>query len=1044
MRLADDDRGRVPFALVGVVLLVSSATLATTVQVAGPGRVDTRAGDAVAAAQAASRTALHDAVQRAGRRAAARPLTAPGNSSWGRVVNDSTPYRDWLRIHTYLAARDALDGVAVGDGRVNASVSLPPVTDPESLRAAKRRVHLRPMANGSGRLAVRVENVTVTVRRDGRVVATETYTARVVASSPALALHDRVRRFERRADRGPLAGDGLGARLTARLHAVAWARGYAQYGGAPVLNVVANRHLALMTNGAILSLQRDVLGRSDRRGRAALARETARVGVADLIEPASEVGGGVVVGEFDPTAVPENVSAAGLSVAESAVRDDERVTVGLNRTADRALVRFVGGDDAPSLDAVLDDAYAADVRLSSRVVDAGSAVEREQPPPDGWTRTGATTLSTESRVEPANVSPPAAPADFHRLAAYGRLVVRERAVRERWQRGNRTRLVRAVHRDRYRVAVAVVGDHGVGGYAPDRPVRGAHRPGGPLDGRSYAPVRDAAVERLVASRGGPDRLARRAVAGSLDESSVRVDVPRPRGLRRWVYADLAALRDAVGNVSTRVERAELAGDATPTARLAARLRERRATLVDAPRTYDSAAERARVAARVAYLDRILARLDGQGDDTASLQNRLAGVLREADVAPGLAEFDGPPRQSRQPRVDGGVRVVSVRGSPPYLVRAAVEPSEVSGVDRRYHPLATRNRNLFVAPWGEAADRVLGGLGGDPDRVRLRTAARALRSVNRTLSRTANASLRDRRARLDRTVAAALDHVRRRLRVALRRAAPELSSAERRAAIDAAFGRWRTRESRALAASNGSLAAALADETRSRWGTPGEVRRGLLDARLRVAAVRARSDDAAQPSQGVVSSASKRGRQVARDLLATEMERAAQPAIDRLARRVRVVPAGLPVTPVPGYWYATANAWTVSVRGRYARFAVRAAGGTPADSPNATVAYVREAERVTLDADGDGEPEAFGRTEPVSFSVRTAVVVVVPPGPRGVGDHAGGAVEESPGWSAWNRTEIGDVAVAGVGVVASSAGDSAAPRAGFGRQPYARRHIGGKA
>ena len=94
MKLADDDRGRVPFALVGVVLLVSSATLATTVEVAGPGQVDHRVGDAVAEAQAASRTALHDAVRRAGRQAAARPLTAPGNSSWGRVVNDSTSFRD--------------------------------------------------------------------------------------------------------------------------------------------------------------------------------------------------------------------------------------------------------------------------------------------------------------------------------------------------------------------------------------------------------------------------------------------------------------------------------------------------------------------------------------------------------------------------------------------------------------------------------------------------------------------------------------------------------------------------------------------------------------------------------------------------------------------------------------------------------------------------------------------------------------------------------------------------------------------------------------
>ncbi len=996
MRLGDDDRGRVPFALVGVVLLVTSATLATTVQVAGSGHVDRRVDAAVAEAQAASRTAMHDDVARAGRRAAAEPLTAPGDSAWGRVVNDSRPFRDWLRVHAYLAARDALSGVAVGSGRVNASVSLPPVTDPESLRAAKRRVHLRAVENDSGRLAVRVENVTVTVRRDGRVVATETYTARVVASTPALALHDRVRRFERLADRGPLDGDGLGARLTARLHAVAWARGYAQYGGAPVLNVVANRHLALMTNGALLSLQRDALGRSDRRGRAALARETASVGVADLVEPVREAGGGAVGRGFDHAAGRTNASASALSLAESTGRDDEPVRVGANRTADRALVGFVAGDgDAPSLDAVLDDAYAADVRLASRVADAGTEVERERPPPAGWTRESATTVSTETRSEPADVTPPTPPAGFHRLAAFGRLVVRERVVRERWRRDDRTRTVRAVHRDRYRVALAVVGDHAVGGHAPDRPIRGAHRSGGPLDGRNYAPVRDAAVDRLVASRGGPGRLARRAVAGSLDESPVRVDAPRPAGLRQWVYADLAALRADLRNVSVPVERETLASGATPTRRLAARLHERRAALVDAPRAYDGAAERARIAARASYLDRVLARLDAHGDEASSFQKRLSGVLREANVTPGTASFSPPSRQSR---ARDGVCVVSVRGSPSYLTRAAVEPSDVPGVERRYHPLAARNHNLFGVPWDAAAERALGAVGSDPDRVRLRTAARALRSVNRTLAHTPNASLRSRRARLDRAVGAALDHVRDRLRVALARAAPGLTPGERRAALDAAFGRWRTRESRAFAAANGSLAAVVADETRSRWETPARVERDLLDARLRLAVARARSDDAAQPPQRVVASASSAGRRVAREVLAEQLERAAQPAVDRLAERVRVVPGGLPVTPVPGYWYATVNAWTVSVRGRYARFEVRAAAGTPAASPSATVAYVREAGRVALDADGDGEPEAFGRSTPVSFSVRSAVVVVVPPGGRGVGDHAGGAMEESPGWS----------------------------------------------
>jgi len=41
----------------------------------------------------------------------------------------------------------------------------------------------------------------------------------------------------------------LGRQITASLYAMTWARGYGQYAGAPVENVLANRHVELSTNG---------------------------------------------------------------------------------------------------------------------------------------------------------------------------------------------------------------------------------------------------------------------------------------------------------------------------------------------------------------------------------------------------------------------------------------------------------------------------------------------------------------------------------------------------------------------------------------------------------------------------------------------------------------------------------------------------------------------------------------------------------------------------------------------------------------------------
>lgn len=62
-----------------------------------------------------------------------------------------------------------------------------------------------------------------------------------------------------------------------------------------------------------------------------------------------------------------------------------------------------------------------------------------------------------------------------------------------------------------------------------------------------------------------------------------------------------------------------------------------------------------------------------------------------------------------------------------------------------------------------------------------------------------------------------------------------------------------------------------------------------------------------------------------------------------------------------------------------------------------LAYTRDGSVVRLDVDGDGHEERIGRAPRVSFEVRTAVAVAVPPAPRGVGDTDGVADERSPGW-----------------------------------------------
>lgn len=142
------------------------------------------------------------------------------------------------------------------------------------------------------------------------------------------------------------------------------------------------------------------------------------------------------------------------------------------------------------------------------------------------------------------------------------------------------------------------------------------------------------------------------------------------------------------------------------------------------------------------------------------------------------------------------------------------------------------------------------------------------------------------------------------------------------------------------------------------------------------------------------------RSIARDRVRAAVERGLENATERASERLlkgrTAVPAGVPVTPVPGYWYATANAWQVNVSGEYARFTVRTDRGAPT-APGGTVAYSRDGSTVSLDVDGDGTPDRLGRATRVSFEAETTVLVVVPPGKSGVGDVDGQRTEESPGW-----------------------------------------------
>lgn len=1030
MRLADDERGRVPFALVGILLVLGATTFAATSATRGPEQVDRRVDQAADRAVAASHTALRSAVQRAAHRAAAAPVTTPANTTAGRALNDTGTFEDALRLRIYATARRHLAAVSYRTGPVTARVSLPAATTTAELRAAKRRVSLSPAANGTA-LDVTVRNVTVVVSRDGRVVDRRERDRTLRVDTPVLAAHERTRRFEERLNRGPLNGSGLGRQLTARLGAIAWARGYAQWAGAPVSNVVATRHVELAANGGVLAQQRAAFGRATPGGRAVRWRAAQRVAAADLATPFAPVaspgarfdpGGhgdarsvgstgrstGTVTKSFAAT------STAGRSLSVPAANGSNRTLhVGVDDTADRALAALLDGTGGPGVPGTIRTAYGARVALRT-AVDTTSRESRPRPrPPAPGFSLVAESVTRESTATAGDGPSLTTDPGWYLLHRTERHVRVERTVERTWRRDNQTRVTRAAWTERARVTVGVVGRPRLVRGVPNDSVEVVFRRGGPLDGPNLADVRAAAPDYL-SQWGGADTLAAAVVErGAVDASTTAIGA-RPPGIEPYAVRGLVALHRQVRNASVTVRATDVAaGRSNPRQMLAARLDSRRSALLGEGPSPD-VASRARRAVAAAYLDRVIDRLDGQGAvarrtgsvvdtalDGAGDQQSLGDVVEsggEAAVRPTRSGGFGSSVDGGGTVAPGGPTRLAPETDLPYLPATPVDGEHLAGVpaDATYHPLVTRNTNVFTVPYGEATDALFEAVDQESGEVGLGTAARALQSANETIEASSGPTpeLTAERDELGRAVRVHTRGVEVATEEVLTRRTA-LSRAERRTVVDEALAAHASTHARALAMANESFSQAVARETVARAGLTG-VAATTRSTRVRVAV------DAAVDERRVgrvpVNDTAAQVRDVARQVAKESVKSAAGNLTERVHRKhlgeaLGSVPAGLPLFPPAGAWYATVNLWDVEVAGTYPAFAVgadRSRGGT-------RFRYVRDGGTVRADVDGDGGRERLGRNDRVSFRVRTLVPVVVPPGTRGVGDVTGDADERSAGW-----------------------------------------------
>ncbi|MFB6270550.1 MAG: hypothetical protein ABEH83_11430, partial [Halobacterium sp.] len=733
MTFAADERARAPLALVGVVLLVGSATAAAALAAHDPAPATTRTDEAADRARAGASTALAGAARTAAAAAVRNPVVATGDSEFGAAIDPDQSFRDALALRVYARTERALRGQDATVGAASANASLRRVETTADAERAIAAVTVERVDDGVVR--VTVSDVRVVVRRNGGVVSRSTANVSATVHTPALALHDRVQRFERFLDRDALDGPGLDRRLTDYLHRVVWLRGPLQYGGLPISNVLANRHVELMANRALLGVQRSAFGTADDAGKRAYGRAYARVGLDDVLALARENAKKRATHVLRQTGAPGRPAKVGVDSAIAAAdAPDQSVPVGVNVTADRAFLDFTDRDGAVSLNGTLRAAFTT---VAARYVDV-TRLDRQTTAtgsvPENWTLE-ATSEARDVTVEDSGASTAVVPDGEREVATYGRRVVVTDRETRRYADGDRERTVVHTTRTTYRVAVGV-------GYEFQSPARAlpSERADPVLDARVndvnsgvHGRIAAAAQRRLVDAAGGVDVLAERAVTGDAASRSVVVRPELPRRVRERAYDAAARLRSRARGVSVNASTRDLSAGSVPTDAL----RDRVSALHDPDAAYASATRRAVAAMRETYLAHVDARLSDREVD---------GALADVGAELGERGLGGSTGVHAEPASEGVVAAVD--GAPAYLTLAEVGPETVDSVTESYHPLAARNVNWFTVPHGDAAAAVVdAALPERPDTVRLDTAAQALAAANGTLSRTADSTLSARRSEL---------------------------------------------------------------------------------------------------------------------------------------------------------------------------------------------------------------------------------------------------------------------------------------------------------
>ena len=284
LSIATSTRARIPFAVIGVLVLITSVTVVGVLQSREDPSSETNIALAMDQAQASAQSAVREAVSDAANDAAAKPVTVPADTPAGRVLagssSDPDPnavFRRYVKVRVYLEIQERLDTSSqrLSDGSVTRT-TLPPITYSESsIQSAIDRVTLEAGMDDlgddvkNGTITATVDGLTTEVIKNGEIRASETDSVTVSVASTSLLLQERTQKYQDKLATGFFdSGGGFGKQFAARLYPLMYAKAYyermAPPGKADAFNkLVMKKDAEVLANSANFAVQGSVFGTKD-------------------------------------------------------------------------------------------------------------------------------------------------------------------------------------------------------------------------------------------------------------------------------------------------------------------------------------------------------------------------------------------------------------------------------------------------------------------------------------------------------------------------------------------------------------------------------------------------------------------------------------------------------------------------------------------------------------------------------------------------------------------------------------------------------------